>query len=331
MAVVEAWMYTGGYPHSLYKASITIEDNLAPTEVQLRVCAASLNPVDVQLMDWGIWSLPYLGYAKGIGFDFSGTILRAGSDSGYQEGDKVFGITTTLSQGVLAEVIKLDAKSLDVLLMKRPTTWTHEQAAATPLVFLTARTCIEYVDPYVGVSKVVAVLGGSSSTGMQVVRLAKQRGWTVISTCSKKNEDFVKGLGADQVIDYTTDNVPKQLQNASPEVIIDCVGGSDCVGIGRRYVTIVGDKTDRTTIAGTASYVTSPRMIMRWALGWLGFRQRYDCIVFDKKLEYMQEAATMNTSNMLIDSVYAFDDVPAALERLVSGRVRGKIILKVSG
>lgn len=57
-------------------------------------------------------------------------------------------------------------------------------------------------------------------------------------------------MGASNIIDYTTTSVPERVKAFAPNVIIDLVGGTDCLGIANRYVTVVGDKTDRLLPGG---------------------------------------------------------------------------------
>lgn len=115
----------------------------------------------------------------------------------------------------------------------------------SPLVYLTARTCIEGITTHASQGSKVVVLGGSSSTGLYVVQLAKQMGFRVLATCSARNADFVRSLGAEVVVDYSTQSVPEQVKRWAPRAIVDCVGGTECLGLAPRYVTIVGDKTSR--------------------------------------------------------------------------------------
>jgi len=179
-------------------------------------------------------------------------------------------------------------------------------------------------------SKRVVVLGGSSATGMYGVLLAKQRGWKVLSSCSGRNADFVKEMGAEVVVDYTQESVAERVKAWKPDAIIDCVGGTECLGIAKRYVTIVGDKTSRTTIGGSLLYLFWPRMVLRWAWGRYGWGEKYDCIVLDQKKEYLEEACeTLSPEKIVVDSTFAFEDAKKAFERLNTGRARGKVIIEI--
>jgi NADPH:quinone reductase-like Zn-dependent oxidoreductase len=330
MASFKAYTYTTpGYPGCMSQTSLPLPQILSPTEIQVRVHAAALNPVDIQLMNVALFSLPYLNGVKGIGSDFSGAVLKAGPESAFKEGDEVFGFMFTPGKlGTVAEIATVDTKTC--LVLKKPKGWSWAQGAALPLVWLTARTCIAHAEPYVGdAGKTIAVLGGSSATGMYIVHLAKQRGWKVISSCSGKNVEFVKSMGADEVIDYTQENVTEKVRAAKPDAIIDCVGGVECIGIAKRYITIVGDKTSRSTMGGSALYWTRPTMLLRWFYGKIGWGELYDCITLEGKKEYLEEALELPVDKIVIDSTFPFEQLKEAFERLDTGRARGKVVVEI--
>lgn len=358
------WTYTtGGFPPCLHQttASPPAASDLKATQIQVRTKAFAINPVDVQAMNlYKTSPSPYpwpLSILAGTSSnpdqehetccDFSGTVTHAGPNAGFVPGDQVFGFTMAPMNGfgTAGEVLTFDTASPSVAIAKKPSNWDHAHAAAIPLVWLTARTSIEAVHASVEQSKDkwLVVLGGSSSTGMYTVRIAKARGWRVLSTCSTRNVDFVKHqLHADEVIDYTAvSSVPGEVFNKLQEsiqkgdgvVIVDCVGGTDSLdhkdlgGKITRYVTIVGDKTDRSSMGGPAIYANYPRMLVRWALGRVGLGISYDCVILEAKKEWLEEAGqTLGRDEVVIDSTFKFDELPNALEKMVEGRVRGKLV-----
>lgn len=361
--ISKKWVYTtGGFPEGLRQTTYKAPPSsaLKPTEIQVRVKAFAINPVDVQAMNLYTTSpslLPWpLSLLSGADpnqehetcEDFSGTVVHAGPDSGFQPGDEVFGITMAPmnGKGTASEVITLDtADSNAVAVAKKPASWDHRQAAAIPLVWLTARVIIESLHANVerNADKWLVVLGGSSSTGMYTVRIAKARGWKVLATCSGRNVEFVKGqLGADEVVDYTAvSSVPGEIcQKLLPSmekgdgvVIADCVGGTDCLYDARlsgkitRFVTIVGDKSDRSSMGGPAIYAFYPRMVARWLWGQTGLGVHYDCVILQTRKDWLDEAGrTLAKDEVVVDSTFKFDELPKALEKMVGGRVRGKLV-----
>lgn len=358
---------TGGFPQCLHQTTYTPPgpSDLSPTQIQVRTKAFAINPVDVQAMNlykdspspypWPL-SLVLPGSSSSSNTqehdtccDFSGTVLHAGANAGFAPGDAVFGFTMAPANGLgtAGEVLTFDTASTSVALAKKPAGWDWTHAAAIPLVWLTARTSIEAVNAAIEkqskAGRWLVVLGGSSATGMYTIRIAKARGWKVLATCSGRNVEFVNGqLGADEVVDYTAvTSVPGEIVRKLQEpigkgegvVIVDCVGGTECLydadlgGKITRYVTIVGDKTSRSSLGGPAIYAQYPRMLARWALGKAGLGVHYDCVILDAKKEWLEEAGkTLSKNEVVLDSTFKFDELPEALEKMVEGKVRGKLV-----
>jgi len=345
-----AWTYTGGgYPAGLKSTVVEVPRGCelkglwSTPHMLVNIQACALNPVDIQMINFLSSLIPLKSYQaeKGVACDFSATV-SAGGRTGFMKGDEIFGLTMKpykYGGGALSEMAELDMSN--TVAVKKPAEWSWQQAAAIPLVWLTARTCIANVEDYVEQSagKRLAVLGGSSATGMYTIMLAKKRGWKVITTSSAKNKDFVTStLGADQHVDYTSvSSVRSAVQAFEPDAVVDCVGGTECVGLpsNRRYITIVGDKTGRTQMGGPATYYNplswhTPFQWARWARGQLGLGESYDVVMLDMKKEWLEEAKeTLAPEQIFIDSEFAFDDALKAFERLNTGRARGKVVIDV--
>ncbi|KAL0256556.1 hypothetical protein SLS55_008951 [Diplodia seriata] len=356
---IKAWVYTPGlgYPacvkQTLLPAPISPSTTtggglVAPTHLLVRVRAAALNPVDIQLMNF----LPSFLPERGFGADFAGTVIAAGRDSGFADGDDVFGVCLApfggRDAGTVREVLSVDVTR--AVVARKPAAWkSWARAAAVPLAWVTARTCVARCEGYVssvgddgeedegqrgeGGGGTVAVLGASSATGMWAVVLAKRRGWRVVATCGGRNAGFVRSaaVGADVVVDYTQEGgVRAKVAAERPDAIIDCVGGTECLGLARRYVTIVGDKTSRGALGGALTYLWNPQMVLRTLLGKVGLRSEvYECINLEMKTSYLEEALDLDEDKIVLDSTFSFDQVREALERLNSGRCRGKVVVEV--
>lgn len=174
-------------------------------------------------MNLPIWYLSGMRYSKIPCADFSGTILAAGENSDYQEGDNVFGLTFIPGNAALTEVLHIKPPIGVHRDCKKPQILSHIQAASLPLVWLTASSRIKNCEPYlVENQKKIVVLGGSSAVGIYTIQLAKQRQWEVMAICSGRSSMLVRSLGADHVVDYTTGNVRKLVMNFQPHGIIDC-------------------------------------------------------------------------------------------------------------
>lgn len=330
---IKAWTYgSGGYPAGLKQTKIKLDDApLRATEILVRVKAAALNPVDIQLMNYPLLpSLPrFLVPVKAVGEDFSGVVEATGDASGFKTGDRVLGVIFPFPRGTFQEVIRLDTSKSDNAVVRKPQHWTWEQAAALPLAWSTACTLIQKVESYVGENGKVAVLGGSSASGMYAIWIAKQRGWTVTATCSGAKAELVRNMGAENIIDYRTSQVPMELARYTPDAIIDCVGGTECLGLAKRYVTIVGDKTSRLSLGGSATYLLYPQMIWRSLKGLLRLGPSYLCVNYAVDKAYMAEVLALPAEKIIIDSTFSFNDVKQAYERLNTGQVLGKVVVSM--
>jgi len=176
-------------------------------------------------------------------------------------------------------------------------------AASIPLVFLTAYSALVHyaclADPP-NSSLSILVLGGSTGVGIYTLQIAKKRlGCYIVATASTRNIDFVKSLGANDVIDYTNTSVLKGALQHLPErgydAIIDLVGGTELMPYlntllkpEATYVTIVGDKTSRHLAGGAVIYPFFPKMVLRTLMGYFGYGRKYYCINLVAKEEYLR-------------------------------------------
>ncbi|CAK1366428.1 2-methylene-furan-3-one reductase [Cercospora beticola] len=347
-----AWTYTNGYPHTLQQSTIPLpsQEEILPTPTQflIRISSCALNPVDIQTQNLPNWNLPFtpLNYntPKGTVMDFSGTVILSGSEVPFSPGDEIFGMTLAPYQparGALAEYAVFDTKTCPAA--KKPADWSFEQAAGVSLVYLTAKACIENIRPWMekpSSSKRIAILGGSSSVGIYTTLLAKKEGWKIISSSSGKNKEFcLNELGADEHVDYTSQNVRENVEKFGPDAVVDCVGGKECIGLrtSKRYISIVGDKTGRTMMGGPYTYydflhpITAATQWIRWAKGEVGLGESYDVVILSPKKEWLEDATrTLRKEDIHIDSVHAFEDAKKAFERLNTGRAKGKVVIKVA-
>ncbi|KAK4621663.1 hypothetical protein CLAFUW4_07614 [Fulvia fulva] len=279
---VRAWTYTNGYPNTLKLSTTTVPTSQAvqKNHILVKIATCALNPVGIQMMNLPKWNLPVGSYRdeKGTVMDFASTVVSSGSDR-FKAGDEAFGMSLmpfAPGGGALAEMAHFNLAATPVV--KKPEGWSVEKAAAISLVWLTAKACIEAVAPFVEgtQSKRVAILGGSSSTGIYSTILAKRTGWKVVATSSAKNKEFIlDDLKVDTHVDYTKDDVRQAVGAFNPDAVIGCVGGTECIALAssKRYITIVGDKTGRTMMGGPATYYDymhpyyAAAQWVRWARG----------------------------------------------------------------
>lgn len=189
-----------------------------PGEVLVRVKAAGINPVDGAVR--GGFN-PLLGEPPFIlGWDISGTVTALGGDvTTFKVGDHVFGMPRFPKQaGAYAELAAVPAGEIAA----KPAALDHAHAAALPLAGLTAwQGLVRHGHLQSG--QRVLIHAGAGGVGHLAVQIAKARGAYVIATVSPDKLDFVRTLGADDVVDYTKGNFTEHVRNV--DLVLDAIGG----------------------------------------------------------------------------------------------------------
>lgn len=191
----------------------------APDEILLKVYASSVNPADYIIRQGGNELLrPLLKLPMGLGLDAAGIVEATGSDVTHlKKGDKVYGVPNFPGDGAYAEY--LAAKANQFALM--PTNMTFNEAGAIASCALIAWNGIVDLGN-VQPGQRVLIHGAAGGVGNLAVQFAKAKGAYVIGTASAYNTGFLKALGADEVIDYKTQDFAQILKevdlifNASP-------------------------------------------------------------------------------------------------------------------
>ncbi|WP_027165056.1 NADP-dependent oxidoreductase [Mesorhizobium sp. WSM3224] len=189
-----------------------------PGEVLIRVKATGINPVDGAVRG-GFY--PLLGEPPFIlGWDISGTVAALGAGvTAFKVGDDVFGMPRFPKQaGAYAE---LAAAAADEIAAK-PAAIDHAHAAALPLAGLTAWQGL-FRHGGLQAGQRVLIHAGAGGVGHLAVQIAKARGAYVIATVSPDKLDFVRSLGADEVIDYTKDDFTRKVGKV--DLVLDPIGG----------------------------------------------------------------------------------------------------------
>ncbi|HEY1475687.1 MAG TPA: NADP-dependent oxidoreductase [Pseudolabrys sp.] len=190
-----------------------------PGEVVVDIHAASVNGADPKVRRGnGRYKLDKFPHI--LGRDFSGVVSAVGQGvTDFKVGDAVFGITDVGIEGTYAEKIAIKA----AIVAKKPASLGHVEAAALGLVSLTALTAIEDT-LHLKAGETILIQGGAGGVAGFAVQLAKHLGATVITTASAGNHAYVRGLGADTVIDYNKEDFTA----IGPvcDAVFDTVGGN---------------------------------------------------------------------------------------------------------
>lgn len=222
---MKAWQYNkpGGQIGEMLFLNNTAQkprSSLAPDEILVQVISAAINPVDYKLAETSISRLMIKTPAS-PGLDYSGRVISSGNavDS-ISNGQLVFGRLDDPAQfGSLGEYIIVTLKGC----LPLPSGLDADQAASIGTAGITA---YQSIVPYVTKGSRVFINGGSGGTGIFGIQIAKILGCFVTASCSTKNIQFCKDLGADEVIDYKVSNIVEKLkaEGLVYDLVVDNVG-----------------------------------------------------------------------------------------------------------
>lgn len=197
------------------------EPTLTPDHILVKVHAASINPFDEKLVAGYMKDSIPLTLPITVGGDFAGIVTAVGENvTDIKVGDEVYGSAMVLSggSGSFAEMAITKPQSIAM----KPKNIDFRQAAAVVLVGSSAVQAIEeHINLQPG--QKILIHGGAGGIGSIAIQLAKSKGAYVATTVSQQDMDFVKGLGADEVIDYKNERFDERLKGF--DAVYDTVGG----------------------------------------------------------------------------------------------------------
>ena len=192
-------------------------------KVLVKVKAAGVNPIDWKIREGYMQQMIPLQFPSTLGMDFSGTIEKAGAGvSGLDVGNEVYGqaSVTRGGSGAFAEIALANADSI----AHKPKSLNHQEAAGLPLVGVSAWQALVETIGLTDSQKKILIHGGAGGIGSIAIQLAKRLGAYVATTASTNDKQFVKELGADEVIDYKTQTFEDLLPH-DYDAVFDTVGG----------------------------------------------------------------------------------------------------------
>jgi NADPH:quinone reductase-like Zn-dependent oxidoreductase len=216
----------------------------AAGEVLVAVHAASVNAAD--------WKMRAGQYGASISFphvagrDFSGVVVEGAGD--FKPGDAVFAVCEVPREGAYAERIAIR----ESIVARKPEKLTHVQCAAVALAGLTAMVSLEETLKLKR-GETILIHGGAGGVGGFAVGLAKHLGARVIATASAANHDYVRSLGANEVIDYRAQDFTRRV--ADVDAVFDTAGGD----VTTRSFAVLRSGGRLATVAAGASAPASPR------------------------------------------------------------------------
>ncbi|WP_130831012.1 NADP-dependent oxidoreductase [[Erwinia] mediterraneensis] len=300
-----ALINTFGGPDVVSIGETALRD-MYPDEATVRIEAAGLNPLDLKIIAGYMQqvfpvALPYIP-----GNDFSGVVEAVGTQVTHlQPGDRVFGRSMPGAGGAFAQRLVIAASDLCAM----PSEMSFEQAASLPTAFGTARQALFDSGRLQGGQRVLihAAAGGVGSMAVQQAHLA---GAYVIGTASAGNVKLVKSLGADEVIDYRTQDFT-QLRDI--DLVLDPIGGET---LEKSWPVL----REGGRIATLVEFGIESRN------GRIG-----EAVFFQSATPSLPEAVRQFQAGQLqiiTDAIFPLDDARAALEKLATGHARGKVLIR---
>lgn len=330
---MKAFVATRYGKHPLLAAEVS-EPTVGTNDVLVRVSAASVNPLDIMVRNGEFKQLLKYRLPFVLGHDVAGVVTETGADvRGLSVGDQVYARPRDLRIGTFAEYIAID--QADVAL--KPATLSMPEAAAVPLVALAAwQILVERA--HVGPGQKVLVHAGAGGLGSTVIQLAKHLGAHVTTTANGARAELVRNLGADEVIDYTTQDFSQILSDY--DLVVDSVGGENLMKSftvlkpGGLAIGVTGPPD-----AGFAKQLGAPKPFefvlsflsrkVRRAARKLGVR--YSFFFMHASGTQLRELAALYDDGHLrpvIDSTFPFDQTLEAVAYVENGKAKaGKVVI----
>ena len=287
---------------------------LLPEMILVEVKAASLNPFDYKVRRGYLKDSMPLTFPITIGGDYSGTVIEVGSNvTGYAVGDQLYGQASVFggATGSIAEFLLAKPGSS----AKMPSNLSFIESASLPLV---GSSAIQALEDHIHLSQGQKILihGGSGGIGTIAIQIAKYLGAYVITTSGTESLDTVKGLGADEVIDYKTQKFQEIVHDV--DAVFNATGqeessnnsfqvlkkGGILVSMNSDFDKNIADKYGINVI-GQMSQVTTERLT--------------------KLTKYIEEGIVKPQ----VDKIFDFEKVTEAYEYLETGHPKGKVVIKI--
>ena len=280
-------------------------------EILIRIHAAPINPIDWKIregymQDWLPLQLPLIP-----GSEFAGVVAAVGANvQAFQAGEEIYGYSSLLRGGAYAEFIVVKETEITA----KPNNIDFVHAAAIPVGALTALQAFDLTGLSAG--QTVLIHAAAGGVGSMAVQIAKARGAHVIGTASARNADFVKSLGADEVIDYTMTKFEDVVKDV--DVVFDLVGGDTqarSFGVLKAGGWLVSAVSPPAPEESEQHGVKSAMITVQPNAAEL------------KKVTALVEAGQLKT---FVETVLPLSAARQAHDLSQSGRTRGKIVLQVT-
>lgn len=308
--------------------------SLSKDAVLVKVHAASINPLDIRVLEGEFKAILPVKFPVILGSDFAGTVIEVGSNvTQFKAGDEVYAKIDL--NGAFAEYTVVQQSSLAL----KPKNISMELAASLPLVALTAWQALVEIAKVQSGQKVL-IHAGSGGVGSIAIQLAKSLGAIVATTTSGKNTRWVRELGADIIIDYKTADFEQELKDY--DVVLDTQGGKtlekslNMVKRGGRIISISGPPDQAFAEA------VNPNRFLKCVIPLLSWSIRHKAkkrgITYSflfmqpngQQLSKISELVEAGKIKPIVDQTYDFAQIKEAFQYVNTGRSKGKVVLKIA-
>jgi alcohol dehydrogenase len=309
---------------------------VGPSDLLVRVHAASVNPLDVKTRDGKLKTLLKYRFPLVLGNDLAGVVAEVGTAvTRFRKGDAVYARLDGDRIGAFAELAAVREGAAALM----PANVTFAAAASLPLVALTAWQALVEIGE-LGPGQRVLIHAGSGGVGSVAIQLAHHLGATVFTTVGQRNVELVKRLGADVAIDYRSTRFEDVAGDC--DVVLDSAGGDtlvrsfECVKAGGVVVGIGGTPS----AAFARRWGLNPLLVL--VLGLLSRKAtaaarrrhaRYEYLFMRADGGQLREITRLVESGAirpLVDRVFPLEHVRDALAYSESGRATGKVVIEVA-
>jgi NADPH:quinone reductase-like Zn-dependent oxidoreductase len=303
-------------------------------DVLIEVRAASLNPLDYKIREGKTKLVLPLTPPVALGCDVAGVVAAVGGETTkFRAGDEVFARLEKLRMGGLAERVCAD----ETVVSKKPRRASFVQAAAVPLAALTSLQALREVAA-VRPGQRVLIHAGAGGVGSLAVQIAKILGLHVVTTTSTKNVEFVKNLGADEVIDYTKERLVDRVRGL--DAVLDTLGTTEVESLGvvkpGGVVVGIGGLPDQAFARESLPWFARPAIWAmtskrRRAAARAGARFAYLFMRADGP-QLAEIAGWIDDGKLkpIVHQTFPLAEFREAFAELERGRARGKIVLAIS-
>lgn len=290
---------------------------ITENQVLVRVAAAGINPVDFHirngmLADTDTHELPLV-----LGWDLAGEVTQIGKAvTDFKIGDKVFAFSDISKQGAYAQFIAVDAN----LVAPKPKNQNFLAAAAVPLAAVTAWQALTAeggLSLNNATGKKVLIHNASGGVGSFAVQIAKYLGAHVIASASGSKKHYVKHLGADEFIDYKTQDF-RQLVN-DVDIVLAAVGGQENL---IHSLQVIKEKGRLVSTLDELDANTKIPNGIHFSRMWV----KPD----GNDLRKISELIEAQKISVHLDAIYPLEDVQIAHQRSEAGKAVGKIVLNIA-